>query len=218
MACPGSVDPDRRIPAFPAFGDLVVGTIAVITDVIGVNGTGLHYRLSLAHSDLPSWGVCPKGQSQILASPKIKLGYLTLTASCCAHSESRTSLSFGLFVYRDLLPISGQVVSLAFGGLKGVIVVGYWLHIGSRKGCRRQISKATVRPRGVVVSSPRVELYFSIFDRPEQLQVQAFVAQARIEAFNEAVLHRLTWPNVVNPVLRPRQDRMPQSSRPLPED
>src|SRR5258707_11467790 len=90
IACPGSVDPDRRIPAFPAFGDLVVGTIAVITDVIGVNGTGLHYRLSLAHSDLPSWGVCPKGQSQILASPKIKLGYLTLTASCCAHSESRT--------------------------------------------------------------------------------------------------------------------------------
>src|SRR3954454_1491734 len=69
----------------------------------------------------------------------------------------------------DLLPISGQVVSLAFGGLKGVFVVGYWLHSGSRKGCRRQISKATVRPRGVVVSSPRVELYFSIFDRPEQL-------------------------------------------------
>ena len=99
----------------------------------------------------------------------------------------------------DLLPISGQVVSLAFGGLKGVIVVGYWLHSGSRKGCRRQISKATVRPRGVVVSSPRVELYFSIFDRPEQLQVQAFVAQARIEALNEAVLHRLSWPNVVHP-------------------
>ncbi len=111
------------------------------------------------------------------------------------HSQRRA-----LLVISDLLPISGQVVSLAFGGLKGVIVVGYWLHIGSRKGCRRQISKATVRPRGVVVSSPRVELYFSIFDRPEQLQVQAFVAQARVEAFNEAVLHRLTWPNVVNPL------------------
>src|ERR1700730_4511508 len=99
----------------------------------------------------------------------------------------------------DLLPISGQVVSLAFGGLKGVFVVGYWLHSSSRKGCRRQISKATVRPRGVVVSSPRVELYFSIFDRPEQLHVQAFVAQARVEAFNEAVLHPFTRPNVVNP-------------------
>src|SRR5260221_1486277 len=56
VACPGSVDPDRHVPAFPAFGDLVVGTIAVITDVVGVKGTGLHYWLSLAHSDLPFVG------------------------------------------------------------------------------------------------------------------------------------------------------------------
>src|SRR6202047_1938761 len=99
----------------------------------------------------------------------------------------------------DLLPISGQVVSLVFGGLKGVFVVGYWLHSSPRKCSRSQVSKATMRSRGVIVGSPRIELYFSIFDRPEQLQVQAFVAQARIEALNEAVLHRLSWPNVVNP-------------------
>src|ERR1700724_2239063 len=99
----------------------------------------------------------------------------------------------------DLLPISGQVVSLAFGGPQGVFVVGYWLHSGRRKCSRSQVSKATVRSHGVIVGPPRIELYFSIFDRPEQLQVQAFVAQARIEALNEAVLHRLSWPNVVNP-------------------
>src|SRR5260370_36768326 len=63
IAFPGSGDPDRHIPAFPAFGDLVVGTIAVITDVIGVKGTGLHYWLSLAHSGLPSWGSVQRGQS-----------------------------------------------------------------------------------------------------------------------------------------------------------
>src|SRR5207245_5073084 len=63
VACPGSVDPDRHVPAFPAFGDLVVGTIVVITDVVRVNGTGLHYSLSLAHSDLPSWGSVQRCQS-----------------------------------------------------------------------------------------------------------------------------------------------------------
>src|SRR5258708_2781635 len=99
----------------------------------------------------------------------------------------------------DLLPISGQVVSLAFGGPQGIFVVGYWLHSGRRKCSRSQVSKATVRSRGVIVGPPRIELYFSIFDRPEQLQVQAFVAQARIEAFNEAVLHRFSSPNEVNP-------------------
>jgi hypothetical protein len=41
-----------------------------------------------------------------------------------------------------------------------------------------------VRSRGVIVSPPRAELYFSIFDRPEQLQVQAFVAQLVVEAFD----------------------------------
>jgi hypothetical protein len=73
----------------------------------------------------------------------------------------------------DLLPISGQVVSLAFGCPKGVFVLGYWLHSCHRKRSRSQVSKATVRSRGVIVGPPRIELYFSIFDRPEQLQVQA---------------------------------------------
>jgi hypothetical protein len=100
---------------------------------------------------------------------------------------------------RDPLPISGQVVSLVFGGLKGVFVVGYWLHSSPGKCSRSQVSKATVRARGIIVGPPRIELYFCIFDRPEQLQVQAFVAQARIEALNEALLHGLSWPNVVNP-------------------
>ena len=107
------------------------------------------------------------------------------------HSQRRALLVI------DLLPISGQVVSLAFGGPQGIFVVGYWLHSGRRKCSRSQVSKATVRSRGVIVGPPRIELYFSILDRPEQLQVQAFVAQARIEALNEAVLHRLSWPNVV---------------------
>src|SRR6266481_639733 len=45
-------------------------------------------------------GLSKEVSQQILASPKIKLGYLTLTASCCAQPESRTLLSFGLFVDR----------------------------------------------------------------------------------------------------------------------
>ena len=45
-------------------------------------------------------GSVQRVSQQILASPKIKLGYLTLTASCCIHLESRTLLSFGLFVDR----------------------------------------------------------------------------------------------------------------------
>jgi hypothetical protein len=49
-----------------------------------------------------SKGVSQRVSQQILASPKIKLGYLTLTASCCAHLASRTLLSFDLFVDRAL--------------------------------------------------------------------------------------------------------------------
>src|SRR5258708_28491149 len=71
IACPGSGDPDRHIPAFPALGDLVVGPIAVITDVIGVKDTGLHYWLSLAHSDLPSCPLSKGITQQILTSPQI---------------------------------------------------------------------------------------------------------------------------------------------------
>src|SRR5258707_13242730 len=48
----------------------------------------------------PFVGVCPKGSVNKSYITQNKLGYLTLTASCCAHPESRTLLSFGLFVDR----------------------------------------------------------------------------------------------------------------------
>ena len=49
----------------------------------------------------------------------------------------------------------------------------------------------------VVVISPQTELSPSVSEAPEHLLVQAFIAQPAVEAFHEAILHRLSRGDVM---------------------
>jgi hypothetical protein len=71
-------------------------------------------------------------------------------------------------------------------------------------------SQAGVRSHGVVVLLPGGEFDAGVTDRGEQRLVQAFVPEPPVEAFHEAVLHRLSRRDVVPvdaPLLAPSQDR-----------
>ncbi len=80
----------------------------------------------------------------------------------------------------------------------------------SRVGERRQITERAVRPLGVVVAPPFLELDPRLGERGEQRFVQELIAQAAIEAFDESILLRLAWIDVVpceTEALRPAEHR-----------
>ena len=63
---------------------------------------------------------------------------------------------------------------------------------------------------GIVVDPPRLDDASCHRQAPEQMLVEAFVAEAPIQAFHEDILDRFAWRDVVSlytPVLRPSQNR-----------
>jgi hypothetical protein len=62
---------------------------------------------------------------------------------------------------------------------------------------RRLPSELRVRPRGVVVELPPQERGSGLGEAGEQRLVQQLVPQAAVEAFDEAILHRLAGRDVV---------------------
>src|SRR5947209_12854772 len=80
-------------------------------------------------------------------------------------------------------------------------------------GCklvRGETAKARMRPVMVVVDPPSLNDLASSVQAAEQVLVEAFVAEATIEALDEAILHRLARSNVVpfnGVILLPLQDR-----------
>ena len=72
----------------------------------------------------------------------------------------------------------------------------------------RQPANTTMRPHMVVVVAPEPQHRAGVAERYEQRLVEAFVAQAAVEALDVAVLLRLAGRDVVPfdpPVLRPPQ-------------
>src|SRR5438309_9048303 len=80
-------------------------------------------------------------------------------------------------------------------------------------GCkvvRGETAKARMRPVMVVVDPPSLNDLASSVQAAEQVLVEAFVAEATIEALDEAILHRLARSDVVpfnGVILLPLQDR-----------
>ena len=75
-----------------------------------------------------------------------------------------------------------------------------------------------MRPDVVVVVSPECQLTTGVIQRIEDLLIQQFVAHAAVEAFNEAILHRLARRDVVPvdlAVLLPFQDGVESQLRPI---
>jgi len=72
-------------------------------------------------------------------------------------------------------------------------------------------------PIGIIIETPRLDDPASHRQAPEDMLVEAFVTEAAVETFDESVLDRLAWRDVV-PVdaalLLPTQDRMRISSVP----
>src|SRR5512142_1273241 len=66
-----------------------------------------------------------------------------------------------------------------------------------RKGCWSLILERTVRSQEVIVRPPTSQLLPHILEREEDFHVQTLISEAPIEAFDEAVLDRLTWPNKI---------------------
>src|SRR5436190_11218722 len=80
-------------------------------------------------------------------------------------------------------------------------------------GCklvRGETAKARMRPVMVVIDPPSLDDLSGGVQAAEQVLVEAFVAEATVEALHEAILHRLAWSDVVphhGVILLPLQDR-----------
>src|SRR3954453_6306415 len=67
-------------------------------------------------------------------------------------------------------------------------------------GCklvRGETAKARMRPVMVVIDPPSLDDLSGGAQAAEQVLVEAFVAEATVEALHEAILHRFTWSDVV---------------------
>jgi hypothetical protein len=62
---------------------------------------------------------------------------------------------------------------------------------------RRQGAEAAVRSQVIVVVTPCLDRFARLGEGEEDVLVEAFVAQAAVEALDEGVLHRLAWLDVM---------------------
>jgi hypothetical protein len=65
------------------------------------------------------------------------------------------------------------------------------------EACRCLVSEGRVRAFGVLVGHPSRDQIAGIGESSEQRFVEKLVAHPAVEAFYKAILHRLTWPDVV---------------------
>ena len=86
--------------------------------------------------------------------------------------------------------------------------------VPSGPGCELvwgEAAEARMRPPGIVVDPPFLDDPAGCRQAAEQVHVEALVAEAAVQAFDEAVLHRLARGDVVpldSMVFLPLQDRM----------
>lgn len=66
-----------------------------------------------------------------------------------------------------------------------------------RREGARQIRKSTVRTFGVVILPPDFQFVTRILNGPEEMQIEAFVAQSAIEGLDQTIFDRPTRPDKV---------------------
>lgn len=66
-----------------------------------------------------------------------------------------------------------------------------------RERSPRQVRQRAMQGASVIIHPLRFQLGTSIFDRPEQMCVQAFVSEPSVETLDEPVFHRSSWTDEV---------------------